>query len=111
MRAIADIGEMTIGKCSWCCEEGQVVEVEFLDKSFSGLLCKKHVMEAVAVRSNLPKKKKNAPGKRESAEKAPGNTIGNATLKPIEKTESGCDVTLGPPKGKETNGAQAVASG
>lgn len=38
------------GRCIWCLEETEVVEAEFSD-GLKGLLCKKHLWQALSVRS------------------------------------------------------------
>lgn len=39
------------GRCIWCLEETEVVEAEFAD-GLKGLLCKKHLWQALSVRSD-----------------------------------------------------------
>ncbi|MBL8826454.1 MAG: hypothetical protein JNM18_05675 [Planctomycetaceae bacterium] len=41
------------GKCVWCLEETEVVEAEFSD-GLKGLLCKKHLWQALKVRCAAP---------------------------------------------------------
>lgn len=44
------IQQCRTGRCIWCLEETEVVEAEFSD-GLKGLLCKKHVWQALKVRS------------------------------------------------------------